>query len=445
MTNEPQIAKARPPQIAVTGMSAGGRGGVSLWLPLPFLATGALASAIFGLMAPFVAPLALVAYNEPRVLALVHIVTLGWLTMTIMGASLQLAPVILRSGLHARRLAFTLYPMFVVGVTALVCGFWFQRGVLLIVGGSVIVATVAHYVVIMGATLARAASRPLTAWYLTAAIGYLCVVVSLGLTAALDLQFDFLPTGFARLLLAHITIGVIGWLTCTLLGVSYTLVRMFALVHNHTDRLGRLIFALLNVGVVGLAASSACDVRWGKALCGGVLVVAVWMYAYDYWRMLRLRQRRVLDTTQRHASVAVVYLTCVLPLAVGAAVFGCHRTGILMALALSVFVGWLGQTAIGYLYKIVPFLVWQSRYAPLVGKTKVPLMRDLVQQQWATATFWLLNCGLLGAVVASALAWTLPLRFSCVVFGAGLVLAAANVIRAIAPKGSEQTRPTFAE
>ncbi|MGH2486489.1 MAG: hypothetical protein ACRDHE_10795, partial [Ktedonobacterales bacterium] len=175
MTEAPPSATARPPEIAVTGMSAAGRGGVPLWLPLPFLVTGAVAAAIFGLMAPFVAPSALVAYNEPHVLALVHIATLGWLTMTIMGASLRLAPVILRSGLRARRLAVTLYPMFALGVVALVSGFWFQWSALLIVGGSVVVATVAHYVFIMGATLAPAAHRPLTAWYLTASMGYLCV------------------------------------------------------------------------------------------------------------------------------------------------------------------------------------------------------------------------------------------------------------------------------
>ncbi|MGH2486214.1 MAG: hypothetical protein ACRDHE_09400, partial [Ktedonobacterales bacterium] len=247
-----------------------------------------------------------------------------------------------------------------------------------------------------------------------------------------------------RLLLAHITIGVVGWLTCTLIGVSYTLVRMFALVHDHTDTLGRFIFALLNAGVVGLAASFALDVRWGKALCGGALVAAIWLYAYDYWRMLRLRRRRVLDMTQRHTSVAVVYLSCALPAGVGAAVLGRHGAGLLTALALSALVGWLGQSAIGYLYKIVPFLVWQSRYGPLVGKTKVPLMRDLIHQQWATATFWLLNCGLLGAVVASALAWALPLRLSCAGLGAGLVLAAANVLRAVAPRKHVESQPTVA-
>src|SRR5438270_680051 len=67
-----------------------GRRGVPLAVPLPFLLTGAGAAALFGLLAPLVLPLALQAPGFPHVLALVHIVTLGWLTMMIMGASFQL-------------------------------------------------------------------------------------------------------------------------------------------------------------------------------------------------------------------------------------------------------------------------------------------------------------------------------------------------------------------
>jgi hypothetical protein len=68
----------------------------------------------------------------------------------------------------------------------------------------------------------------------------------------------------SHLLLAHITLGVVGWLTCTLMGVSYTLARMFALVHDHSDALGQRIFLLLNGAIIGLAGSSPnSSVNWG--------------------------------------------------------------------------------------------------------------------------------------------------------------------------------------
>src|SRR5690348_2730199 len=266
-TTQPSAASAATaaPPVAIQGLSGVARGGVPLWLPLPFLVTGVLGAALFGALLPWVMPQAMLAPGFPHVLTLVHTATLGWLTMTIMGASLQLTPVILTNPLRAARFARWQYPIYLVGVALLLSGFWFWRMPLLIVGGSLVVLAVAHYAVFLGATLVYAhrqherehTAHPLTACYLSASLIYLCLVVCLGLTAALNLAFGFLGAGKGRLLLAHITLGVVGWLTCTLMGVSYTLVRMFALVHGHADRQGRRVFALLNGGIVGMAAGFA--------------------------------------------------------------------------------------------------------------------------------------------------------------------------------------------
>lgn len=430
---------ARPPgaaTISTSGLSGLARGGVPLWLPLPFLLTGALGAAAFGVLLPFVVPQALLAPDFPHVLALVHTATLGWLTMTIMGASLQLAPVILVSPLRAVRFARAQFPLYVGGVALLIAGFWTGQVPLLIAGGSVVVLAVAHFAVILGATIARASTRPLplSAWYLAAALAYLCVVVSLGLTAALNFQLDFLGAAMQRLLLAHITAGIVGWLTCTLIGVSYTLVRLFALVHDHPDALGRRIFALLNAGVLGLAAGFALAWTPLQASAGLCLATAVALFAYDYRNMLRLRKRKPLDVTQRHAIAAVAYLMVTVPAGIAVALFGLGRPPVFVALGLAALVGWLGQSIIGYLYKIVPFLIWQSRYGPLVGRQKVPLMRDLIHQRTAEVSFWLINAALPAAALCALLDWVVPLQVASALLGAGLLIAAANIWGVVAPR-----------
>lgn len=37
---------------------------------------------------------------------------------------------------------------------------------------------------------------------------------------------------------------------------------------------------------------------------------------------------------------------------------------------------------------------WSEHYGPLVGTQSVPLMRDLLQEQWTWAIWWLLNLSL---------------------------------------------------
>ena len=416
--------------IAIGGMSGAMTGGrsVPLLVPLLFLLTGAVAAALFSGALPWIAPEALLSPGFPHVLALVHTATLGWLTMTIMGASLQLVPVIVVAPLRATRFLYWHYPIYAGGALLLISGFWQMVPWLLVMGGALIVLAVIHHVIILAFTLAHATKRPLTARFLIASLCYLCIVVSLGLTAALNFQFGFLGPNFDQVLLAHITLGVVGWLSTTLIGVSYTLVRMFALAHEHTDRLGNIIFVLLNAGIILLALGLLLSWRPVILCGGGILIAAAWMFACDYWRMLRVRRRKLLDTTQYHGIAAVVYFALSIPVGVAAALFGWLQPGILAALALAALVGWLGQSTTGYLYKIVPFLIWHHRYGPLVGRQKVPLMREMLHQRWARLSWWLINAGLAGAIICALGGWLVPMQFAAGVMAMGFLLVAVNVV-----------------
>ncbi len=49
--------------------------------------------------------------------------------------------------------------------------------------------------------------------------------------------------------------------------------------------------------------------------------------------------------------------------------------------------GWAGMIMHGMLTRIVPFLVWFHRIAPLIGKTNVPSIRSLLSQRRITIGF----------------------------------------------------------
>jgi hypothetical protein len=425
------LFRVRASQTPTTPAAPGGLGsrrGVPLSIPLPFLLTGACAAALFSLLAPFILPLAIQAPGFPHVLALVHLVTLGWLTMTIMGASLQLVPVIVVAPLRATALLRWQYPVYLAGVVCLISGFWWWQTWLLILGGTLVVLAVAHYVTILGITFARTTTRPLSVAYLTASLVYLCLVVSLGLTLAWNFVAGFLNAPLENVLLTHVTLGIVGWLSCTLIGVSYTLGRLFTLAHSHDDRWGKLIWWILNGGIVVLACGTIF--AWLPLIWAGsaLLIIAAGLFAADFWRMLRARQRKKLEVTQYHGMAAVVYFLFVI---IGGAILllsGWATSAVFTALGLAALVGWLGQSTIGYLYKIVPFLVWSERYGPLVGKQKVPLMRDLVHERWGWASWWLINVSL-PLMVGTALAQqVLMLQVAAGGLALGLCLFAANLL-----------------
>ena len=55
-------------------------------------------------------------------------------------------------------------------------------------------------------------------------------------------------------------------------------------------------------------------------------------------------------------------------------------------------------------------------------------MRELVHERWAFISWWLINTGLFGAMLSALFMWVLPLQITSGLLGAGLVLAAVNIV-----------------
>jgi hypothetical protein len=55
---------------------------------------------------------------------------------------------------------------------------------------------------------------------------------------------------------------------------------------------------------------------------------------------------------------------------------------------------------VGHIYKILPFLVWYQRFSPLVGKTKVPMLNDMVKEKVADMQFWTTLLGFLVSTIS---------------------------------------------
>lgn len=404
---------------------------VPLRLPLSLLLSGTLASVLLGLGAIFVLPVALVNPQDMQVLALVHTATLGWFTMTIMGAMYQLVPVVLVTRLRAMPLAYCQMALYLAGVVTLVSGFWFTALPALIAGGSLVLTAATIFAVHLLVTISLAPRRPLTAGYLIASLVYLLLVVNLGLTAALNLRWGFLGAATQHLLLAHMVIGLGGWLALTVIGVSYKLMPMFALVHRQSERFGWGLLIALNIGLLGLAFSLGLAApAWLIDLAGGVLALALLGFVWDFGRMLRARKKQTIDVMQRFTIVGVGYLALGVLLCSAIVAFHLNTAfgPVWLAAAYLLLLGWVGQTILGNLQKIVPFLVWNQRFANRVGKEKVPLLRDLIHLPTARLAFWLLNGGILAEAAALALASPLAVSLAAIPVALGLGLCGVNLV-----------------
>ncbi len=425
----PRIASPALPK----GAAARARASV---VPLWYLYSAVAALVLFGVGLIALTPDAMVGTLTPHVLALIHLATLGVLTTAIMGALWQLLPVILVVPAPPAWIARVHYPLWLGGVTLLVAGFWSNAWPVLAIGGSLVTLGAIAFAAVMLWTIVQAPHRPLATYFIIAGLLYLVLAALGGLTLAIDLQTGFLGDRLLQVLPAHILLGFAGWGIGTVIGVSYKLAPMFALAHVAGERLGWWCLGLLQGGILVLAAVLIAG--WPQAVglgAGSAIFLAVALYAIDTGRILRSRHKKVLEPTQWHALAGIGYLLafCLVALDEARAGAGWWLDGrTATGLGLLFLLGFIAQTIMGYLYKVVPFLVWNRRYAPLIGRQKVPLMRELIRERTARFTFPLYNLGLL--CLLGAVWWDADLvRPAAAIVAAATWLFAANLLAVLRP------------
>lgn len=83
--------------------------------------------------------------DDPKVIALTHLVVLGWITMTMFGALYQLFPVALQGSVRSPRLGRWNYWVLLAGIAGFVPSFYFDWTPGVALFGSLAVGSVRHF------------------------------------------------------------------------------------------------------------------------------------------------------------------------------------------------------------------------------------------------------------------------------------------------------------
>ncbi|MBK9140354.1 MAG: cbb3-type cytochrome c oxidase subunit I [Verrucomicrobia bacterium] len=451
-TAVPATARSRP---VVSSGGASSALAPSVTLPLRFVITGVLAL-LAGLVLLAARPDILAAYHYNQyVVAATHLFVLGFVCTIVMGAMYQLVPVALETRLHSERTAKWQFAFHVIGVAGMVWMFW--RWDLKQVGhfGSVVAMGVGLFAYNIGRTLWCVPRWNVVATGIASALFWLVCAVTAGLVVtAAKCTYDSVATlspvnplwaalkalqGTANfvnrfdalgVMHAHAHLGVVGFFVMMIVSVSYKLVPMFLLSDLQNERRARLGLWLLNAAVLGLFFTIALRSAWklAFALLGAA---AVTLYLVEMRAILRARRRRLIDWGLRHFVMALWLLGGATVLGVVLATSWLPVTE--RTVQLETVYAWLGIvgvvtfTILGFLYKIVPFIVWHHNYSHHVGRHKVPSLADLYSEPLQIAGFWLFLGGFALAAAGAGLmkegwarAGVLVLLASLAVFGINL-------------------------
>ena len=364
-------------------------------------------------------------YYQPRVVALTHTVTLGWISLSIMGASYQLIPVVLERPVWSERLGRWQLWVLLIGITGMVAHFSIATWPGLVMAAAMVGVGAAMHLVNVAMTL-----RGLGRWSCTArlvALGFsgFALTVLFGLTLGADRIWKFLPGAFFPTLHAHVHLALLGWIAPVILGVSARAYPMFMLAPEPGGWPEPVQVWGLALGVPAVVAGL---LAWPPLVLPGALAVAAAIVGHLTWvsRMARGRRRPALDWGLRFVLTASAFLAVSTLLGLGLALDLWSGPRMAMAYAALALGGWASLTIVGMMLKIVPFLVWYRVYSSQVGRAPVP---TLAQLGWPAAEG--LAYGLLVGGMAG-LALSLAMGHAPLIEAAGAALTAGSLCFAAA-------------
>ncbi|MGO3934292.1 hypothetical protein [Rhodopseudomonas pseudopalustris] len=288
-------------------------------------------------------------------LAAVHLLTLGVLTMTAIGAAVQLLPVATARPLAAVWPIKAAFWLLVPGTIALIWGMHAADVGLMIAGALACTMGILLFAGLFADNLRRAGSMPVVRAYGWAAFVSLILLVALGLALSLDTEIGFLADR-TDIALAHMILGAFGFMGMLALGFSHVLIPMFALSRTPEKPMVWAGFAAAAATVaLGVAGALLGEATWLAAACGlGVVAALLHLRLMQVTLTTGMRKRLGLSFLLVRISWVSLALTPLLGLAVlrgwagpgGPTLFGLISLG-----------GWLMTFLLGILQRIVQFLV----------------------------------------------------------------------------------------
>ena len=358
--------------------------------PLRFFVTGPLFAVLAGLLLLVDGEAAYASRWSPAALALVHLLTAGFMLQIMVGALIQILPVVAGANpAHPLALARRVHGLLTPGALALAAGFRFGQPLALIGGALLLSLGVLDFLVVAGRALWRVPSTSPTIRGLKWAFGGLLATVALGALMACALGLAW-PLPLLSLADLHAAFGLAAWVGGLVAAVACVVVPMFQLTPGYPAAPSWRFPLLLWAALALWSLAAALDMAAMQALAQGALALAGLAFAGLTWHLQRQRRRARADATLRYWQAGLAAAVVALAMLLAAAAFPelAGYPAWLPAFATLLVAGAYPALIAGMLYKIVPFLGWL--HLQNLGQMKIaaPNMNQLLgdvamRRQWA--------------------------------------------------------------
>lgn len=348
--------------------------------PLRFFLTAPLFAVLAGLLVAVEGPDLLFSRWTPGALAATHLITIGFMLQVMLGALIQIMPVV--AGAHVPRpllVARLVHVGLSAGTLLLASGFLFGKPLLLWGAAALLGLTVLLFLAAAVWALIGVPSTSPTIRSLKFALFSLAGVVGLGVLMALALANGW-PLPLPILADLHAGWGLGGWAGVLLAAIAYVVVPMFQLTPGYPARPSWWLPVAMLTLLVLWSLAVVADWAWLVRFCQlAAAVVGIAFFGLTL-RLQAKRRRAKADVTYRYWQIglgaSILGLVLLSTAALWPAVTEIEGWTLLFGILL-VGGGFL-PFIVGMLYKIVTFLGWMHLQSRGAGRVPAPSMNKLL-------------------------------------------------------------------
>lgn len=406
------------------------------WVPLRFFVTAplfALAAAILTLWSD---PITFASRWSMPLLAITHLLVIGFMAMIMTGALIQVVSVLLGGTIRDLKIKSSgLHICLTLGTISMAAGFmsgdpWFMRSAVLLLGLAFIL-----FAWIMFSGISSSTARSDSGIGIGLALIALMITVLLGLWLAsgyawesIDLARSFTDT--------HLTWGLLGWVGILMITVAYVVVPMFQLTPPYPGKITPWLAPVLLLALV-IWSSQLVISEPALSRFGGIMAAATMLLfsGVTLW-LQHNRKKKQPDSVVWFWRVGIISITA----AVCLWLFPQAGTYILqtsewqLLLGTTVILGFAISIINGMLYKIIPFLIWlhlSIRVTELkLSRRLIPNIKTMIPDTSIRPQFWLHLLSLL--LFLASVSWPdLFLTPAALLFAISNILLLRNIILAL--------------
>ena len=320
----------------------------------------------------------------PVLLAVTHLLTLGFLAMSMTGAIQQLLPVLMGVSIPwANRFSSIVHATLFTGCVSLALAWLghFQGLFLLAIG--LLGFSLSLFVVVTIERLARSNSTHATR------ITMLLALIALAVTAALGMRM-VAAYGWSEVSLArhyvdlHIGWGILGWVMILVMAVAYQVIPMFQITEEYPPWHRRWLGPVLFIALALLSLGHADSLAGLKIVAKMTLLFGLTIFSVSSLIVLYRRRRKLPDVTLNfwYLAFSCLLLTALLWLIDSVTEVTIPST----VIGIIIITGFAMSAVNGMMYKIIPFIIWLhlNIYRTDTGLPQklVPNMRQIMPEYY---------------------------------------------------------------